>query len=374
MRPTQLLEANKRVAERFGGGERDANVLMARGATLEGELEQLQDQLIRDAVRRQVSAGLDVVTDGEYRRMFFTGSFDTAVRGFQPSTATIRMTGPEGQIIDVPGRPVVAERLSKVSNPLAREASFMASIEETAGRLVKVTIPAASMFCWYGVFTPGITDTVYRDPDELADHIVGLLREIVGEAIAAGATYVQFDYPFYPLFVNDAHRARWKQFGIDDDEVYLERLLRVDAAVVEGLPGHVRKALHLCRGNAGVFWMSSGSLEPVAERLFALPYDSFLVEWDDKERDGDYSALRHVPRGPVIGLGIVSTKRPEVESEDWVLREIDEVSSYLDVEQLAVTAQCGFGTVPGMESTSEDVQWRKLELIGRVADRVWERS
>ncbi len=119
--------------------------------------------------------------------------------------------------------------------------------------------------------------------------------------------------------------------------------------------------------------MSSGSLEPVAERLFALPYDSFLVEWDDRERDGDYSILRHVPKGPVIGLGVVSTKRGTVESEDSVLREIEEASSHLDVEQLAVTAQCGFGTVPGMESTSEDVQWRKLELIGRIADRVWER-
>jgi 5-methyltetrahydropteroyltriglutamate--homocysteine methyltransferase len=374
VRPPRLLEANQRTAERLGSGERDANVLMAKGATLDAELEDLQNELIREAVRNQVAAGLDVVTDGEYRRLFFTGSFDTAVHGFQPSTETIRFTGPGGQTIDVPARPVVADRLSKVSNPLAREARFLASLEEPEGRRLKVTIPAASMFCWYGVFTPGITDRAYRDPDELADHVVALLRELVGEAIAAGATYVQFDYPFYPLFVNESHRAKWKHFGIDDDEAYLERILRADAAVVEGLPRHVRKALHLCRGNAGVFWMSSGSLDPVAERLFALPYDSFLVEWDDKERDGDYSTLRHVPKGPVVGLGIVSTKRPDVESDDQILREIEAASSYLDVEQLALTPQCGFGTVPGMESTSEDAQWRKLELVGRVADRVWPRD
>ena len=374
MRPPRLLEANQRTAERLGSGERDANVLMAKGATLDPELEEVQNTLIKEAVRKQVAAGLDVVTDGEYRRLFFTGSFDTAVRGFQPSTETITFVGPDGQTMDAPARPVVAERLTKASNPLAHEARFLASLDEPDGRFRKVTIPAASMFCWYGVFTPGITDRVYRDPDELADHIVALLRAIVDEAIEAGATYVQFDYPFYPLFVNESHRARWRQFGITDDDAYLERILRVDAAVVEGLPGHVRKALHLCRGNAGPFWMSSGSLDPVAERLFALPYDSFLVEWDDKERDGDYSTLRHVPKGPTIGLGIVSTKRPEVESEDYVLSELEEASSYIDVEQLALTPQCGFGTVPGLETTSEDVQWRKLELVGRVADRVWPRD
>jgi 5-methyltetrahydropteroyltriglutamate--homocysteine methyltransferase len=371
VRPPRLLQANQQAAARLGGGESDANVLMAKRATLDPELEDLQNELIREAVRKQAQAGLDVVTDGEYRRLFFTGSFDTAVTGFQPSTETISFVGPDGQTMEVPARPVVAERLAKAANPLAHEARFLAGLDEPEGRALKVTIPAASMFCWYGVFTPGITDRVYRDPDELADHVVELLREMVEEAIAAGATYVQFDYPFYPLFVNESHRAKWRQFGIDDDEAYLERLLRVDAAVVEGLPGHVRKALHLCRGNAGAFWMSSGALDPVAERLFALPYDSFLVEWDDKERDGDYSTLRYVPKGPIIGLGIVSTKRAEVESEDLVLREIEEASAHIDVQQLALTPQCGFGTVPGLETTTEDVQWRKLDLVGRVADRVW---
>jgi 5-methyltetrahydropteroyltriglutamate--homocysteine methyltransferase len=110
--------------------------------------------------------------------------------------------------------------------------------------------------------------------------------------------------------------------------------------------------------------------------VFALPYDSFLVEWDDKERDGGYSALRYVPRGadPIVSLGVVSTKRKELESEDWVLGEIEEASAYLPVDQLALAPQCGFGTVPGMESASEALQWRKLELVGKVADRVWPRG
>jgi 5-methyltetrahydropteroyltriglutamate--homocysteine methyltransferase len=369
VRPAGLREALNRLAEQSGTDLTKSNVHMARSAMVD-ELDDQLAGLIGEAVRSQIAAGLDVLTDGEYRRMFFTGSFDAAIRGFQPSTETRLMTGPGGQTIERPERPVVSRRLEKVSNPLAREAEFMSSITD---RRFKVTIPAPSMYCWYGVFTPGITDRFYADHDELADHVVELMREIVDEAVAAGARYVQFDFPFYPLFVDQSHKQRWGRFGIDDDEAYLERLLRVDAAVIEGLPETVRTALHICRGNAGEYWMASGALDPVAERVFSLPYDSFLVEWDDKERDGDYSTLRYVPGGKIVSVGVISTKRRALESEDWVLGEIEEASRYLDVDQLALSPQCGFGTVPGMESATEDLQWRKLELVGKVADRVWPR-
>lgn len=371
VRPRRLREALNRQAEESGADLTKSNVHMARRAKVD-EVDDLLSSLIGDAVQSQIAAGLDVLSDGEYRRLFFTGSFDAAIRGFQPSTETRFMTGADGQRIERPERPVVGQHLSRVSNPLAREAEFMSSITD---RPFKVTIPAPSMYCWYGVFTPGITDRVYADQDELADHVVELMRQIVDEAIAAGAGYVQFDFPFYPLFVDESHKQRWGKFGIDDDDAYLERLLRVDAAVIEGLPKTVRTALHLCRGNAGEYWMARGALDPVAERVFSLPYDSFLVEWDDKERDGDYSALRYVPRGrgPIVGLGVVSTKRREVESEDWVLAQIEEASQYLDIDQLALSPQCGFGTVPGMESATEELQWRKLELVGKVADRIWAR-
>jgi 5-methyltetrahydropteroyltriglutamate--homocysteine methyltransferase len=371
VRPPELREALNHLAEQSGADLTKSNVHMARSAMVE-EVDDLLAGLIAGAVQSQVAAGLDVVTDGEYRRLFFTGSFDAAIRGFQPSTETRLMTGPGGEKIERPERPVVGQRLEKVSNPLAREAQFMSSITD---RRFKVTIPAPSMYCWYGVFTPGITDRFYADHDELADHVVELMREIVGEAVAAGARYVQFDFPFYPLFVDESHKQRWGRFGIDDDEAYLERLLRVDAAVMEGLPATVRTALHICRGNAGEYWMASGALDPVAERVFSLPYDSFLVEWDDQERDGDYSALRYVPKegGPTVSVGVISTKRNDVESEDWVLGELEAASKYLDVDQLALSPQCGFGTVPGMESATEDLQWRKLELVGNVADRVWPR-
>lgn len=363
LRPKALLEQLDEAATA------DANVAMAEGRAVSDRLRSLEDELIREAVAKQIDAGLDVVTDGEFRRAFFTGGVDVAIRGFQPNEQMIVFENAAGQTFETPGRPTVAARLEKVGNPLVAEAEFMAQITDHP---FKVTMPAASMYQWYGVWTPGITDKVYRDPDELADHFVKLQREFIDEVIAAGCRYLQFDFPFYPLYVNERHRTNWRAMGFDDDE-YLERILRVDRQVVEDLPSDVRTAMHLCRGNAGDAWLTSGSIEPVAEQMFSLPYDTFLVEWDDKAREGDYSALRHVPKGPIVALGIVSTKSPEIESEDQLMREIEDASKHVDVEQLALTPQCGFGTVAVLQSVDEETQWRKLAVVGAVADRVWSR-
>lgn len=364
-----LLRPQRLVERLDDGATRDSNLAMAEGRGVSEDLRALEDDLIRDVVRKQIDAGLDVVTDGEFRRAFFTGGVDVALRGFQPNPAMIVFENAQGQTFEAAGRPTVASRLEKVANPLVTEAEFLHDVTDHP---FKITMPAASMYQWYGVWTPGVTDQVYSDPDELADHFVTLLREFIDEVIAAGCRYIQFDFPFYPLYVNERHRANWRALGFDDAE-YLERILRVDRAVVEGLPGDVHTALHLCRGNAGDAWLTSGSLEPVAERMFSLPYDSFLVEWDDKRRSGDYSALRHVPKGPVIALGVVSTKQLQMEDEDQLIREIEDATRYLDIEQLAIAPQCGFGTVAALQSVDEDTEWRKLALVGSVADRVWPR-
>lgn len=367
VRPPQLLAALRSAGQLERSTTKGSNALMASGTTPGDELRVLEDELIDEAVAKQLAAGLDVITDGEFRRTFFTGSADAALHGFRPSAETFTIYGPDGDSAEVPARPVVAERLRRVANPLADEAGYLA---KTTDAPFKVTLPAASMYCWYGVFTPGISDQAYADADEFVDHVVVLLRELVDEAVASGARYVQFDFPFYPLYVNERHRERWRALGVDDDDL-LERMLRVDHAVVDALPPEVRTALHLCRGNSGTRWLSSGSLEPVAERLFHLPYDRFLIEWDDKERDGGYEPLRHVPKEPVVVLGVVSTKREQLETKSALLREIDEASQYLAVDQLAISPQCGFGTVPAVSNATESMQWRKLELVSRVADEVW---
>ncbi len=134
----------------------------------------------------------------------------------------------------------------------------------------------------------------------------------------------------------------------------------------------VPTGLHVCRGNYRSRWVCEGSLEPVAERMFGeLPYDAFLVEWDDVRREGGYEAIRFVPPGHVVVMGLVSSKRAELEHEEDVVRRLDEAARHLPLEQLALSTQCGFASVIEGNELDEETQWRKLALVALVADRVW---
>jgi 5-methyltetrahydropteroyltriglutamate--homocysteine methyltransferase len=145
-----------------------------------------------------------------------------------------------------------------------------------------------------------------------------------------------------------------------------------DREIIAGLPDHVRTAIHVCRGNNQSRYVAEGALDPVAEALFSLPYDSFLIEWEDKGRMGGYSALRHVPAGhSVVVLGIVSSKRAALESQDDLLRELDRAAAHIDRDRLALSPQCGFASTLKGNLLTEDDQWRKLELVVDTARRFW---
>ena len=170
-----------------------------------------------------------------------------------------------------------------------------------------------------------------------------------------------------------AWRARFEQRGYDFDRL-LEAALAADRKVLEGIPEGMTTALHICRGNYRSSWMCEGSLEPVAERVFGeLPYDAFLVEWDDLGRDGGFEPIRHLREGSIMVMGIVSTKTPRVEREDDLLRRMDEAARFVggDMGRLAISPQCGFASVMVGNEIDEETLWRKLELVSRVADRVW---
>ena len=369
LRPKRLLDAISQVSS-FSTEDvwvTDASLDFAQ--VDHAALREIEDECIRDAVAKQEAAGLDCVTDGEFRRVFFMGSFDQAVRGFVPNDERITFRNDRGETLEVESRPIVADRLEKIASPGATEAEFLAGLTE---RPVKVTFPAASSVANPMMFRPGVSDQHYSSFEEFAGHALQILRQLIDDAVAAGANYIQLDYPAYPLIADPTFSAQMKAMGADLDAV-LEGALMADRMIVEGLPDHVRTAIHLCRGNLRGMYMVSGSLEPVAEAFFSLPYDSFLVEWDDTSRMGDYSALRHVPKGPVVAMGIISTKSPELESEDVLLSHLEDAGQFLDTEQLALCPQCGFASEAGGNDVDEDTQWRKLELVARVADRLWSR-
>jgi 5-methyltetrahydropteroyltriglutamate--homocysteine methyltransferase len=329
-------------------------------------LRELEDQVIADLVQRQIDAGLDVVSDGEMRRYMFVNSFYDAVDGLSPSANDIVFFDKSGDEITFPGPASITGKLKKVDSPAAREAAYLKSITDFP---FKVSFPAGSWWCF-----PPNTESghgkAYESGAELTKDAVAITQELVKETVAAGANYVQFDFPQYPLLVD----GRMAGF-IPDLDGAIAGALDADTAVLEGIPSGVRKALHLCRGNMKGHRLAQGPLDPVAERLFSLPYDSFLIEWDDKSYAGGFEALRYVPKGgPIVVLGLVSTKLDVVESEDSLLALIDEASQHLDVDQLAISTQCGFASEMAGNPIAEESQWRKLETVAKVADRVWPRS
>jgi 5-methyltetrahydropteroyltriglutamate--homocysteine methyltransferase len=159
-------------------------------------------------------------------------------------------------------------------------------------------------------------------------------------------------------------------------DALVDASIATDAAVLEGIPEGVTTALHICRGNYRSSWMCEGSLEPVAERVFGwLPYDAFLVEWDDLGRDGGYEPVRFLREGSVMVMGIVSSKSPQLEDEDDLVRRMEEAAGYAGgMDRLAISSQCGFASVMVGNEIDGDHQWRKLELVANVAERLWGRG
>jgi 5-methyltetrahydropteroyltriglutamate--homocysteine methyltransferase len=330
-------------------------------------LTALEDDAIRAAVERQIDCGLDVVTDGEFRRWMFLNSFYDAVEGFRTDNV-VTFRNDDGRAVELAVHEIV-DRLRPVDSPAAREAAFMKSITRHP---FKVTFPAASIFGHPFTFKRGVTDRGYADLDAFVAHAIEIERALVADAVAAGASYIQFDFPLYPYLVDPAWVARFRAQG-HDPAALLEAALAADAAVLEGLPPHVTTALHICRGNFRSSWMCEGSLEPVAEAVFGgLPYDAFLVEWDDLGRDGGFEPIRFLRPESVMVMGLISSKVPDLESEEDLMRQMDRAAAIAGgMDRLALSPQCGFASVMVGNDTDADAQWRKLELVGRVADRLW---
>jgi 5-methyltetrahydropteroyltriglutamate--homocysteine methyltransferase len=368
-RPARLVEANRRL---YAPGH--TAVQAEERAKGSDEVQAIADEEIPRVVQRQIEAGLDVVTDGELRRYMFLNSFFDGIEGFSTSVSKARFRGADGSTVDW-NMQYVVDRMRIVDHPAAREAAFLAglpALAESPGPPFKVTFPAGSFLALPFNWKAGINDHAYPSHRALVEHVVEIERSLVAAAVEAGARYVQFDFPTYPFLCDPAWCDRMAHAGFDWDDT-LDLCLWADRAVLDGLPAGVRTAIHLCRGNNQGRYVAEGSLEPVAEAFFGLPYDAFLIEWDDRARMGDLSPLRHVPPtgDAVVVLGLVSTKRPQLETPDAVLAQLDEAARYVDTARLALSPQCGFAsTLEGNDLTEAD-QWAKLDLVGAVAARYW---
>ncbi len=331
------------------------------------ELYRVAEEEARRVVARQIEIGLDVVTDGEFRRYMFLNSLFDGITGFSSEVSKAKFKASDGSVIEW-NMQYVVDRLKQIDSPAAREAAFLSSLTD---RLYKVTFPAGSFLALPYNFKPEINGHAYASHRELVEHVVEIEKRMIADVVAAGCRYVQLDFPVYPFLCDPDWRARMERHGYDWKET-LELAAWADREVIADLPAHVRTGIHVCRGNNQSRYVAEGALDPVAEALFSLPYDSFLIEWEDRERMGDYSALRQVPAGDsVVVLGIVSSKQSRLETEDQLLRELDQAGKILDPARLAISPQCGFASTLKGNLVTEDDQWKKLELVAKTAHRFW---
>ena len=353
LRPSALLQA--RVD--FSAGRLD----------LEG-LRTEEDRAILAALHRQRECGLDVLTDGEFRRASFTGGFVEAVEGFVEAEAkAIPWKGGTGAQPPPRRTRVMAGRLRPLGRIADVEARFM---RDHAGGTFKITLPSPLLFA-QAAFHLDDRDGAYLSRAELIADAASILADEAGELAAEGVPYIQVDAPGYARWADPNLAASGQANGIDMDEL-LRVAIAGDNRVLEAArAAGAMTAVHCCRGNWMGRWLAEGGYDPIAEKLFArLRCDRLLLEYDSP-RAGGFGPLRFVPSNKVVVLGLITTKSGEMESRDPLLRRIDEASRILPLEQLALSTQCGFASTQAGNPLTHEQQWRKLELVASLAREVW---
>ncbi|MBL8384020.1 MAG: 5-methyltetrahydropteroyltriglutamate--homocysteine S-methyltransferase [Burkholderiales bacterium] len=349
-----------------------------RGVIDDAALDAAADTAIRDLVAKQEARGMAVVTDGEYRRLNWQVSFSEVAgwdlwRGsWQGFLANPSLVG-AGEKPLSRGRDAVESfkvpatgRLALTRNFPLREYRFLQSVATAPTKAMLMGPDRVAQMCDIAGSAPH-----YASTDDFLADVVAIQRRMVGELLDAGCPYVQLDEPSYTGYVDRDTLARMAARG-EDPLANLKRAVAASNAVIDGYAGRACFGLHICRGNRASMWHREGTYDGIAEYLFAnLKFDRLLLEYDTA-RAGGFEPLRHVPRGgPTVVLGLITTKTGELESADALCRRIDDASRFIDLDQLALSPQCGFASGISGNQLSEDAQWRKIDRMAEVARRVW---
>jgi 5-methyltetrahydropteroyltriglutamate--homocysteine methyltransferase len=361
-------------ADHVGSLLRPPALLAARqdhqaGKIDDAALKAAEDEAIRDVVKMQEEVGLRSATDGEFRRASWHMDFIYALDGVTkaPGDLKVQFHNAEGDIEFTPAAMQIDGRLG-VSDTIFGDAyTYLAG--QVTSATPKLTIPSPSMVHYRGG-RASIDESVYPDLDPFWADLTAAYGEEVRRLGALGCRYLQFDDTSLAYLNDPKQREHVREIGGDAEhqhEAYIKHINEALAAKPEGMS----VTTHMCRGNFRSSWVAEGGYDFVAEALFNdLDVDGFFMEWDDA-RSGGFEPLRFVPKGKIVVLGLVTTKRGDLESKDDLKRRIDEASQYVDVDQLCLSPQCGFSsTVEGNALTYND-QVAKLALIVETAEEVW---
>jgi len=356
LRPPELLEAQTE---------------LAAGRLSAAAFKRIEDSAVDQAVALQEAAGLEVVTDGEMRRLSFQSQLAEAVEGFGEWDLDAFLWG-EWHGDETVGewrreRPPTLGVLGKLERKRHLSVEEFVYLRGRTDRVAKITLPSPSLFANF--WTPERSSGAYPKLEAFLADVVDILRDEVAELARLGATYLQIDAPHYPLLLDPKTRAFYESRGWRVDE-WLRYGIELDNALMEGYPG-VTFGFHLCRGNQGSRWLVAGGYDPIAGPIFRhIRAHRLLLEYDD-ERSGSFAPLAEAPDDKMVVLGLVTTKSPRLETSEGLAARVREAARYVPLERLAVSPQCGFSTSIVGNALSVEDQRRKLEVMCATARELW---
>jgi 5-methyltetrahydropteroyltriglutamate--homocysteine methyltransferase len=362
-------------ADHVGSLLRPPELLRARddfaaGRITASELRAIEDSAIAEVVRKQKEAGLRSATDGELRRESWHMDFIYQLGGVekvQDDTIRVAFHNENKSYEWAPPSAHIVAPVSLTHTIFGAAFSYLASTVTDA--VPKLTIPSLSMVHYRGGRS-AIDESVYPDLDQFWADLAATYAQEVRQLYDLGCHYLQFDDTSLAYMNDPVQRQHVADIGGDPVHQHEHYIANINRALA-GRPADLAVTTHMCRGNNQSMWAAEGSYDFVAEALFnTLEVDGFFCEWDD-ERSGGFEPLRYVPQGKRVVLGLVTTKRGELESKDDLKRRIDEAARFVDGDQLCLSPQCGFSSTKEGNDLTPDQQWAKLALIVETAQEVW---
>jgi 5-methyltetrahydropteroyltriglutamate--homocysteine methyltransferase len=325
----------------------------------------LQNDCVRAVVALQESVGLQVVTDGEFRRGSYWGRFVERTDGFEIKGASFKFRDDHGHEVDFTA-PYANAKVRRLQPLALDEFEFLRGVISVTG---KITLPAPSTMHFYRC--DDFADAaVYSSAAPFFADLATVFKQEIAELAKAGCRYIQLDEVAVALLCDPAIRAQIEQSGSDPDTLVDLYIDSINQAVAD-CPADVVIGVHMCRGNFKGHYLAAGGYESVAERFFSeTRVNHFLLEYDT-ERAGDFAPLRFVPKTRGVVLGLVSTKTPVLESLDVLKRRADEAARYIDLERLAISPQCGFASTVAGNPVTEADEKAKLARVVEAAHAIW---
>ena len=331
----------------------------------EADFRAAQDEAIRDVVKLQEACGLEVVTDGEFRRISYWEKFVRLTKGLVIRDAVFRFHDEHGHESGFTA-PYVEGKVSRRAPITADEYGFVSKLTR---RMAKVTLPAPSTTHFYR-FTDWGDPDAYASGREFFADLGRIYQQEIAELAAAGCRYVQLDEVAIAILCDPAARDKVRQAGGNPDEL-VELYIDAINEAVKAKPAGVTVGVHVCRGNYKGMYLSEGGYDSVAERFFGrAAVNHFLLEFDTP-RAGGFDPLRFLPKTKGVVLGLVSSKTPRLEDAGLLARRIDEAAKHVDPARLAISPQCGFASTMGGNPVSEADERAKLALCVETARKVW---